>query len=398
MPKVNLDAVFARNAAFPATGKIDYYDNAITGFILEVRSTGGKTYHLRYRDSHGKQRQHKIGDAKSITFDKARQAAEKLRSRVVLGESPIEEKKLLRTIPTIAELYQETYLPHIQNTRRNLGSDLSFWKVHILPSFGQKHLDELKQQDVIDAQMAMRKAGYAEGTSNKWIVQIRYAYAVAKKFEVPGSEKNPAAGVKQFHVEGRERFLSSEETQRLREAVNQSENTQLKYIVALLLMLGCRKRELLEARWEDFDLERRTWRIPVSKTGKRHVPLSSVAVELLGQLPRWPGCPFVVPNPKSRKPFTGIHVSWDTARKRAGLPEVRMHDLRHTFASNLVNAGHSIFVVSKALGHANTLMSQRYSHLSDETLFAAADAAANAMGPSWLAAKQSPALVENPAK
>ena len=391
MPKVNLDAVFVRNVVFPVTGKVDYYDNVICGFIVEVRSSGGKTYHLRYRDPHGKQRQHKIGDAQSISFDKARTTAEKLRSRVVLGESPIEEKKLLRTIPTIAELYQDTYLPHIQSTRRNMGSDLSFWKVHLLPRFGQKHLDELTQQDVIDAQQAMRKAGYATGTANKWIVQIRYAYAVAKRFGVAGSTKNPAAGVKQFQVDSRERFLSLEETQRLREAVDKSENTQLKYIVALLLMLGCRKRELLDARWEDFDLERRTWRIPVSKTGKRHVPLSSSVVAMLAQLPRWDGCPYVLPNPKSRKPFTGIHVSWDTARKRAGLPEVRMHDLRHTYASNLVNAGHSIFVVSKALGHANTLMSQRYSHLSDETLLAAADAAANAMGPSWLDAKQPPA-------
>ena len=392
MPNANLDAAFVRSVACPEKGKIDYYDNAITGFILEVRCAGGKTYHLRYRDSHGKQRQHKIGDAKSISFDKARTAAEKLRSRVVLGESPIEEKKLQRLIPTLAELYRDTYLPHLQNTRRNMGSDLSFWKVHILPGLGDKHLDEITQQKVIDEQMAMRKAGYSTGMSNKWIVQIRYAYTVAKQFGVPGSESNPAAGVKQFRVEGRERFLTKEETQRLCDAVAQSENTQLKYIVTLLLMLGCRKRELLDARWEHFDLERRHWRIPLSKSGKsRHVPLSPAVVETLAQLPRWNDCPYVLPNPMTRKPFTGIHVAWDTARKKAGLPEVRMHDLRHTFASNLVNAGHSLFVVSKALGHSNTLMTQRYSHLSDETLFAAADAAANAIGPNWTEAKQVPA-------
>ena len=390
MPNVNLDATFVRAVTYPEKGKIDYYDNAITGFILEVRSSGGATYHLRYRDPHGKQRQHKIGDAKSITFDKARIAAEKLRSRVVLGDSPVEEKKARRMIPTIAELYRDTYLPHIQNTRRNLVSDLSFWKLHILPKFGDRHLEEVKQQDVIDAQVSMRNAGYAPGTANKFIVQLRYAYAVAKRFNVPGSAENPAAGIKQFKVEGRERFLSPEEMERLRLAVQQSENTQLKFIVALLLMLGCRKRELLDAQWEHFDLDRRSWRIPLSKSGKsRHVPLSSASVELLGQLPRWEGCPYVLPNPRTRRPFTGIHVSWDTARKRAGLPEVRMHDLRHTFASVLVNAGHSLFVVSKALGHVNTLMTQRYSHLSDQTLLAAADAASNAMGGAWGEEKKS---------
>lgn len=392
MPNVNLDAMFVRNAVCPEKGKIDYYDNSITGFILEVRSSGGKTYHVRYRDPHGKQRQHKIGDAKSISFDKARTAAEKLRSRIVLGESPVEEKKLKRTIPTIAAFYHDTYLPDQQNTRRNMQSDLSFWKIHLLPRFGQKHLDELTPQEVIDAHQSMRKAGYAPGTANKWIVQIRCMYNLAKKVGVAGAAKNPAAGIKQFTVEGRERFLSPDETERLREAVQKSENTQLKYIVALALLLGCRKRELLDAKFEDFNLEGRTWRIPISKSGKaRHVSLSSSAVAVLAQVPRWDDCPYVVPNPKTRMPFTGVYVSWDTARKRAGLADLRMHDLRHTFASNLVNAGHSIFVVSKALGHSTTQMSERYAHLSHETLLAAADSAANAMGPSWTEAKQTPA-------
>jgi len=274
VPLADLDAAFVRNAAIPEKGKVDYYDTAITGFILEVRSTGGKTYYVRYRDPHGKQRQVKIGDAKSVSFDKCRAAAEKLRSRVVLGESPIEEKKAKRAIPTIAELYRDTYLPHLKDTRRNMESDLSFWKVHLLPRWADKHLDELTQNDVIEAHQSMRKAGYAPGTANKWVVQIRYLYNVAKKFKIPGSDFNPGAGIKQFLVEGRQRFLSPAETERLRLAVEQSENTQLKYIVALLLMLGCRKRELLDAKWEQFDLERRTWRIPLAKAGRsRNVPL-----------------------------------------------------------------------------------------------------------------------------
>lgn len=384
--------MFVRNVVCPERGKINYFDNSITGFILEVRDSGGMTYALRHRDSHGRQRQIKIGDTKSISFDKARSAAQRLRSRVVLGENPAEERKVLRSIPTLAELYRDTYLPHIQKTRRNMGSDLSFWKVHLLPLLGDRHLDELKQQDVIDAQMSMRQAGYAPGTANKWIVQIRYAFAVAKKFNVAGSENNPAAGIKQFQVNGRERFLSKEEIQSLRNALDSSENPQLKYIVALLLMLGCRKRELLDSKIEDFDLERRSWRIPLSKSGKtRHVPLSTAAVAMLAQLPRWVGCPYLLPNPKTRKPFTGIHVSWDTARKKAGLPEVRMHDLRHTFASNMVNAGQSLFIVSKALGHANVSQTARYSHLSNETLLAAADAASDAMGTTWSNEEKAPA-------
>ena len=385
MPKVNLDAAFVRSATCPeGKNRIDFFDANIKGFVLEARITGGKTYYLRYRDAYNRQRQHKIGDAQSISFDKARSVAERLRSRVVLGENPAEEKKIKRSIPTIGEFYRDTYLPYLQSYRRNMQSDLSFHQTHLLPRFATKHLDEVTQQDVINAQQSMRKAGYAPGTANKFVVQLRYMYNVARKAKIPGSEVNPAAGVKQYIVTGRERFLSQEEIIRLRDAVEKSACKQLKYIVALLLMLGCRRNELLQARWKDFDLERRTWRIPLSKSGKtRHVPLSSGALAVLAQLPRWKGCPYVLPNPKTRLPFAGIHEQWDTARRRAGLSDVRLHDLRHTFASNLVNAGHSLFVVSKALGHANISQTARYSHLSDDTLLAAADAAADAMGNTW---------------
>ena len=120
----------------------------------------------------------------------------------------------------------------------------------------------------------------------------------------------------------------------------------------------------------------------MSKTGKaRTIPISSKALEVLQQLRRWKGCAYVVPNPETRKPFANLYCCWNTARKRAGLPDVRMHDLRHSFASNLVNAGQSIYTVGRLLGHSQVKTTQRYAHLSDNTLFAAVDIAANAAVP-----------------
>ena len=120
MPVVTLSAEFVRNAVCPeGKSKVDYYDTAITGLILEVRSTGGKTFSLRYRDPHGKQCQHKIGDAASISFDKARQAATVLRSRVVLGESPSEERKTKRLIPTLAEFAESRCMPFVVGYKRS---------------------------------------------------------------------------------------------------------------------------------------------------------------------------------------------------------------------------------------------------------------------------------------
>jgi len=155
---------------------------------------------------------------------------------------------------------------------------------------------------------AMRAKGYALATCNRMLVLMRYMYNLARKWKIPGADFNPTVGVPMYEANNaRERYLSAEETQRLKEALETSDNTQLKYIVPLLLMTGARKRELLEARWEHFDLERRSWRIPTSKSGKaRYVPLSTSVLEVLGQLPRWPGCPYVVPNPKTREPYVSV--------------------------------------------------------------------------------------------
>lgn len=239
----------------------------------------------------------------------------------------------------------------------------------------------------VDVWLCLARNGYAQATVNRWQVILCHMYKMAKKWGIPGSERNPLEGVQQKPCNNEiERFLTPEETRRLQAAVEASANTQLKYIVALLLLTGCRKRELLDAKWEEFQLDRKMWRIPMqrAKTSKtRHVPLSTAAMEILAQLPRWEGCPYVVPNPKTLKPFWSVYHCWDKARKAAGLPDVRMHDLRHSAASNLVNSGQSLYVVGSILGHAQTKTTQRYAHLDNSTLLSAANAAADHMDTDW---------------
>ena len=382
MPNVNLDAMFVRNATSNGKAKETYYDNGITGFTLETRLTGSMTYALRYRDTHGKLRQHTIGNAKDISFQQAKTAAEKLRSRVVLGEDPSAERKTKRTIPTFAEFVSERYMPFIKGYKKSWDSDDCYLRNHILPKFGSCHLDEVSQKAVIELHHGMRASGYAPATANRIVILIRYIYNLGKKWKIAGAENNPTLGVQLFEVNNaRERYLTTEETQRLIAVLQDSETTQLKFIVPMLLLLACRKRELLNSKWEDFDLERRSWRIPMTKSGKsRHVPLSESALNLLSQLPRWEGCPFVVPNPKSKLPYVSFFIAWDTARKKAGMPELRIHDLRHSAASFLINSNHSLYVVQKLLGHTQIKTTARYSHLAPETMLNAADAMANAAG------------------
>ena len=177
MPKVNLTSAFVAQASCPeGRSKIDYYDTSITGFILEVRKSGGKTYHLRYRDPHGTLRQHKIGDLKDIAYEKARKAAEKLRSQVVLGADPAEERKAVRSVPTLKAFAEERYLPYAKGYKKRWDSDEAILRLHLLPKFGQRHLDELTHTEIVEFHKAKRAAGYSPAHSNQIVTLLRRMY------------------------------------------------------------------------------------------------------------------------------------------------------------------------------------------------------------------------------
>jgi integrase len=385
MPKVKLTTQFVLNPPLPTARKIDYYDSSITGFILEVRSSGLATFYLRYRDLYGHQRQVKIGDAKSISLEQAKQKAKVLRSEVVLRGEPNQPSKVKKKVPTLRDFVNEHYLGHIATYRRNYAPDLCRIRIHLMPRFGHLHLDQISSAAVMELHQELRSKGYAAATSNMVVILLSVIFNYAKKLEIPGSEVNPTSKVTLFKVNNiKDRYLKPEESQRLKDAIDQSENVQLKYIVALLLLTGARKREILDATWANVDLERRVLTVPKSKSGhQRKILLSETVVGLLNQVPRFDACPYVVPNLKTMIPFASIYASWNTARKRAGLKDVRLHDLRHSFASNLVNSGHSLYVVSKALGHSQIRTTTRYAHLSSETLLAAVENVADATGVNW---------------
>jgi integrase len=270
---------------------------------------------------------------------------------------------------------------------------------HLIPRLGGKHLDQITKTDIIAIHHGWRAGGAAPASANRLLVLTRYIFNLALKWELPGITKNPTKGVALFEENNKcERYLTKEEAQRLYACLIKSDNTMLRFIVPTLVLTGARKRELLDARWEDFDEARQVWRIPMTKTGKaRYVPLSDGMVRLLHTVPRFPDCPFVVPNPKTLRPYVSIFCAWDTVRKAAGLPEVRVHDLRHSFASFLINAGRSLYEVQKILGHTQIRTTQRYAHLSQDTLLTAANAAVDAAGIEFLPVATTPILpLSNP--
>lgn len=383
MAQISLTQAFVNTAVCPNDQtKQEITDKACKGLVLEVRQSGGKTYYLRYTNHRGKQRQYRIGNATVLTLSQARSKSKLALNQAALGQDPCEEKEQTKQVPTFAEFIADHYMPYVKSYKRSWDTDVSLLKNHLLPRFGKRYMDEITRQDIVKMHADRKASGAAAGSANRLLIMMRYIFNLALKWEVPGIKANPCKGVPLMEENNKmERYLSVEEAQRLYEAVCKSENTMLKYIVPMLILTGARKREVLDAKWEDFDLGRRAWRIPISKSGKaRHVPLSDGALALLANMPRAMECKWAFANPETGKPYVSIFYAWNTARKSVGLSDVRMHDLRHSFASLLINSGRTLYEVQHILGHTQVKTTQRYAHLSQDTLLAAANAATVAVG------------------
>lgn len=388
MPRVALTAAFCAAAVCQKErGRTDYWDLEIKGFILEVRPSGSKTYTFRYFDEGGRRKQIKIGGYADIPFDSARRKAKKLRAEAVLGEDPAALKKAKKAVPLYREL-AEQHIDYAKTTLRRPSNVEAVINNHLLPRWGNHRLDEIKATDIAKWLAEQIDRGMAPATVEKNRVTLNRSFELAQQWNLPGAERNPVRGVpRRKFSNARERYLTSEEAARLLDAVGKSENPQLKAIVGLLILTGARKMELLKAKWEHVNLERRAWYIPTTKTGKpRHVPLSQQALDIIKGLPRWNKCPWLIPNPRTREPYTDLKHPWETARDAAGLPGLRLHDLRHSAASFMINAGIDLFAVGRILGHADHQSTMRYSHLANDTLMQAVEAGAAKLNVDWAGA------------
>lgn len=365
--------------------KENLFDTDLSGFICEVTSSGRKTFHVIFTDEYGRQRQKKVGDASLMSVKDARaKAGEMLLLGRTGGAASLFESRDLRACPTLAEFVHTRYMPHAKATKSSWDIDESLLRNHLLPAFGNKVMAEIRYVDVKDFYDQDEARGSAQGSMNRRIILLRYIFNLALKWEIPGVKKNPAREVELPNANNTvERFLSAEETVRLQQAIEKSPNRMLRYIIPALLLTGMRKREVLDARWENINLEAKTWFLPASSTKSRKartVHLSDAVIQLLQSVPRRGHCEYVFANPDTGKPFVSIFQAWNTARCKAGLSDVRIHDLRHTFASLLINNSFELYDVMQALGHTQMKTTMRYAHLSKERKRAAVDAVAKGSG------------------
>ncbi|GAB6059438.1 tyrosine-type recombinase/integrase [Desulfonatronum parangueonense] len=370
MPKVHLRPAFVADPPLPKDkAKIDYFDTQLQGFLLEVRSTGTSTFYLRYRDNSGNLKQIKIGTPQTIGVEDARNIAKTMKSQSVIGFDPHQAQTKLKAIPTFRDFVKNNYIPYIKTYKRSWEYDQTAIEQRMMKLWGQKKLTDISKHDLVDLQNKLSAGGLKPGSVNRNMAIVKYIFSLAERWEI--IDKSPARHIPKLAENNqKERFLTVEEMQRLLTALKECSSDVVPDIVELLMVTGARKSEVVELEWKELNLEKATWTLPASRNKAKRpktIPLSDRAVEVLTRR-QSNGSKYVFPNPKTGQPLQYFFSTWNRIRKAAGIPDVRLHDLRHSYASFLVNSGRSLYEVQKLLGHSQISTTQRYAHLTYGTL------------------------------
>lgn len=375
MKQTLTDELIAAEMRMTTAGRRAVTDSELRGLFVEIRRQSA-TFSLRACVD-GAMRVIKLGNYPQMSTAEARAACIAMRRRIGAGEEQ-EIAQAEQDLP-FATFMEEHYLPWYALYRKASAGIGSLYHNHFLPRFRKATVGSITQSHLLKMAQDMRAKGYAPGNINRAILVLRGALRRADEWGVsavhPSLHKRMALLPDPLR---HERFLSVAEVQRLQAVLDQRGNDPLSNALRFLLYTGARKREVLDAEWSHVDLPKARWRIPVTKNGEpRTVTLSDGAVailraarayqyEELGDRSR--SIIYVFANPATFRPYGCIFHSWKRIREAAGIGDVRIHDLRHSFASTLVNAGVSLYEVQSLLGHRRSTTTQRYAHLAPDRL------------------------------
>jgi integrase len=363
----------------PGTGPTIYWDTDLTGFGLRISDRGTRTYFVQSRLPDGRQVKAKIGRHGAITAEQARTRAKALLGAMAAGTDPTGERraarraeKQRRAAPTIADLCRRYMDEHAKRRKRqrSIETDQSLINKHVLPKLERRKVADIAHADV--EQLHAEISVSTPVAANRAVALLSKAMSLAVRWG--WRSDNPCRGIERNPEERRERYLTPAELGRLCDALNRRRDKLEAAAIAFLMLTGGRRNEALTARWRDFELGAGVWTKPSSHTKQKRthrIPLSAAAGTLLVQLAQSfapkepPADAYVFGGPDMVNKMRG---TWEAVRDEANLPDLRLHDLRHAYASVLASGGLSLPIIGALLGHTTPTTTARYAHLLDSPL------------------------------
>jgi len=352
------------------------WDDEVPGFGLRVLPSGRKGFVVQYRAGR-RPRRISLGPSTVLTCEKARTRAITIIAAVRNGEDPAATRDADRQALTVTELADRFDQEHI-SVRLKESTAKGYRRMIervILPALGRHRVTEVTRADIAKLHHDMRHIPY---DANRCLEIISKMFNLAEMWGLRSDGTNPRKHIKKYPEEKRERFLSAGELRRVGEVLREMEQEGVELVsaiaaVRLLMLSGCRLGEIMRLKWDYVDFSGRALRLPDSKTGAKVVHLGQTALDVLTAIERIDDNPWVVTGTLPGAPLYDLQPFWQRVRARAGVKDVRIHDLRHTFASTAVAAGQGLPLIGKLLGHTQVQTTARYAHLAADPVRIAAN-------------------------
>ena len=351
----------------PAIGKIITWDAQVTGLGVRVTAAGHRSFVLDYRTRGGRRRRYTIGAFPDWSVVGAREEARKLKRQIDTGGDPLADIEAERGSPTVADLIERFLEEHVSRKRPRTQYDYAnMIEKHVRPALSRLKVVEVTWSDVDALHRKITKNGQTT-QANRVITMVAKMFALAIRWQMRAD--NPAKGIERNVEHKRKRYLTEAEQIRLREAFEAHPDQQAVNIFRLCLLTGCRSGEAMAMRWDDVELARGIWTKPGATTKQKTthiVPLSAPVKQLLARQRQETNSPWVFPADSKPGHRITVQKSWLAICKAVRIAGLRIHDLRHSFASQLVSQGASLPLIGSLLGHSNPATTARYAHLFDD--------------------------------
>ena len=356
----------------------EFCDATVRGLLIEVRSTvqSVPTFYVRYKRN-GKTAYDRLGTIQELTLTQARKLATLRKAEHAAEAKQTPEIKVAQGEITLDDFMCDHYMPHAKNQKRSWLRDDQLYRIRIKPKFGHLPLKNISRYEVQKFHNELGNEGLSPASADHHVKLMRRVLNVAIQWDM--LERNVLKNIPLLMVDNQvENYLKEDQLVRLVEVLRTDANRPVCHILMFLLSTGSRLNEAIQSKWSQVDMENGVWRIPATNSKSkrtRSVPLNDSALWVLEQAKLQGEFDCIFANPETGKPFVTITRVWYRIRKQVGISHLRIHDLRHSFASLLVSGGRSLYEVQQILGHSDPKVTMRYAHLSTKALQAAASSA-----------------------